>query len=171
MNTHIASIRQLVKMYVGYVGMFLGIGLISGSIVHLPIDPSRYSIIMVFGVVLFISATLVNEIILHKKEMSGLEIAKLLISSFLLSIGIGMMSGGIQHFEDVQEYAAYLIPIGLGISLFSFIVKNQMKLPKRKLAIVALSFVLIAAPLHLFLNGISDGSSGTDEVHSSHQHR
>jgi uncharacterized membrane protein len=170
MENQVSSVRHLYKKYIGYVGMFLGIGLISGSIVHLPIDPTRYTIIMVVGVVLFIIASILNEIILKERSMDAKDVITLIISSLLLSMGIGMMSGGIQHFEDVKEYAAYLIPIGLGVSLFSFIIKNQIRLPKKKFAIVCLSFLIIAAPLNLFLENLAHQPSDSQDTQLEHGH-
>ena len=170
MEQPVSSVRHLYKKYIGYVGMFLGIGLISGSIVHLPIDPSRYTIIMIIGVLLFISASILNEIILKERSMNAKEVITLILSSLLLSMGIGMMSGGIQHFEDVKEYAALLIPIGLGISLFSFIIKNQIRLPKKKFAMVCLSFLLVAAPLTVFLENLANQPTAVEDVHAEHGH-
>lgn len=54
--------------YVIYIMYFLGVGLISGGIVHMPIEPVRYSIILIFGSILFISASFVNEYFVEKKK-------------------------------------------------------------------------------------------------------
>jgi uncharacterized protein (DUF305 family) len=45
--------------------------------------------------------------------------------SLLLSIGIGMISGGVQHFTDFPLYSSYLIPLGLVLSFVAFLLKGN----------------------------------------------
>ncbi|MFD4210735.1 hypothetical protein ACFWRG_32725 [Micromonospora tulbaghiae] len=42
----------LLARYVGYVGYFVGAGLISGAVVHHPLDPTRYTRIAGYGVLI-----------------------------------------------------------------------------------------------------------------------
>lgn len=110
--------------YLGYVGYFVGAGLISGGIVHYPLDAARYGKIGAAGVALFVAATVLNEIVLPRKRPDGATIARLVAASLLLSLGIGMLSGGIQHFMDFPGRAATLIPAGLVLSFVAYAVKN-----------------------------------------------
>lgn len=150
-NTLKSSWKGAVFPYIVYVMFFLGMGLTSGSIVHMPLDPHKYTIVLFIGMCVFVLASLLNEIVIDKKNLSVGSTIRLVIFSLCLSVGIGMISGGIQHFDDVAEYAAYLIPGGIVLSFASFLLKNNIKLGMKKglplFAIVltvalSLSFVL-----------------------------
>ncbi|MCA1029497.1 hypothetical protein LCL95_00465 [Bacillus timonensis] len=138
--------------YVIYIMYFLGVGLIAGGIVHMPIEPARYSIILLIGAVLFISASFINELLVEKKKMNFSQAIKLLFFSFLLSLGVGMVSGGIQHFGELGGYAVILIPSGIVLSLLSFILKNNIHLNKRQAALIITMLVLLVSPITLGLN-------------------
>ncbi|HYF93694.1 MAG TPA: hypothetical protein VD969_15880 [Symbiobacteriaceae bacterium] len=89
--------------------------------------------------------------------------------SLLLSNGIGMISGGIQHFSDNPPYSAALIPLGFGLSLFSFILKNSIRLSvKRVYGVIAL-FIVLVVPLTIGLDYIvGDAPAATVESHGGH---
>lgn len=42
-----------------------------------------------------------------------------------------MISGGTQHFDDIAEYASWLIPLGFMLSLLAHLVKNGIRLDTR----------------------------------------
>ncbi|ABB13905.1 hypothetical protein [Carboxydothermus hydrogenoformans] len=138
------SWQKVLFPYFSYAFYFLGMGLISGSIVHMPLNPARYSLIMSIGIVLFVIASYLYEVKLNRRELSGTETVKFLLFSLFLSVGIGMMSGGIQHFDEEPAYASYLIPAGLVISLISFTVKHGIK-PKLKEKLIAGVVILTLA--------------------------
>ncbi len=48
---------DLLKPYVLYVALYLGVALTGGSVVHLPLAPGRYLLIGAIGVVVFIAAS------------------------------------------------------------------------------------------------------------------
>ncbi|MBM7620890.1 hypothetical protein JOC95_002745 [Bacillus tianshenii] len=145
--------------YVIYIMYFLGVGLISGGIVHMPIEPARYSIILILGSILFISASFVNEFYVEKKKMNLSQAIKLLFFSLLLSLGVGMVSGGIQHFSDLGGYAVILIPSGIVLSAISFIFKNNIPLSTKQAALVIAMLFLLVSPLALTLNWYVDGEA------------
>ena len=120
--------------YIVYVMFFLGMGLISGGIVHMPLDPHKNTLVLSIGICVFVIASLLNETVIDKKDLSFLSTIRLVVFSLLLSVGIGMISGGIQHFEDVLDYAGYLIPGGIMLSLIGFLFKNNIKLHIKALA-------------------------------------
>jgi hypothetical protein len=131
---------------------FLGVGLISGGIVHMPIEPLRYSIILSVGSAIFITAAFLNEIYIEKKKMGVTQILKLLVYSFILSLGVGMIGGGIQHFSDLGRYAVFLIPTGIVLSFVSYILKNGIVVPKKQAFNLSLILVLLVSPLTLGLD-------------------
>ncbi|WP_338675318.1 hypothetical protein V1460_21830 [Streptomyces sp. SCSIO 30461] len=79
---------------------FVGAGLISGAVVHHPLDPARYTTVGIIGVGVFLVATLVNEFLLATDRPPFARALVVIGASLLLSFGIGMLSGGLQHFDD-----------------------------------------------------------------------
>ncbi len=96
--------------YAGYVGYFVGTGLISGGLVHHPLDPARYAKVALAGVAVFLAATVLNDVVLAGQRASRTGVLRLVSASLLLSLGIGMLSGGIQHFADFPARSAVLVP-------------------------------------------------------------
>ncbi len=154
--------------YFGYVGYFVGAGLISGGIVHYPLDPVRYGKIALAGAVVFVGATVLNEIVLPRTRLAGAAMARLVIASLLLSLGVGMLSGGIQHFLDFPARSAVLIPAGLALSFVAYTVKNATDVldviaSAGGAAVGLLAFVALVALQHIAVGLESSGGSG-------HQH-
>lgn len=73
---------------------------------------------------LFVAATLLNEVVLPGTRLSMGAVAHLVGAALLLSLGIGMLAGGIQHFADFPARAALLIPLGLVASFVAYVVKH-----------------------------------------------
>lgn len=150
--------RTVFFPYLSYLSLFLGMGLISGAIVHMPVSPGRYSLIMFAGVLLFGFASFATDLSRQENLTAG-ELVQSLLFSLLLSVGVGMISGGIQHFSDNTAYASALIPLGFGVSLFSFVLKNRVKLNvKRVYALIAV-FVILVVPIRISLNYIVENSA------------
>lgn len=106
--------------WLGYAGCFVGAGLVSGAIVHRPLDPSRYTVLAAVGMVAFLVATLVPELLGDGPRPGRAALLRLVAGSLLLALGIGMLSGGIQHFSDVPGRAVVLVPAGLLLSWLAF---------------------------------------------------
>lgn len=116
-----------------FVALFIGTGFVSGSIVHMGegINPWDISLLAI-GVILFVSGSVFQDIQQGMKRIRGEGIALFLLLSLLLSIGIGMASGGMQHFVDTPSYSAILIPIGLGIGFIAFVLKERIALTRKE---------------------------------------
>ncbi len=160
---------SILSPYLTYVGFFLGIGLVSGSVVHFPGDPFRYAIIGSVGMLLFIIASLVDEIVIKKRNLKENGILKVILFSVVLSMGIGMISGAIQHFTDTPTYAAMLIPAGIVVSLLGFLLKNQIRLTKSILGWSALFLLIVCIPLGIALNILAKDLV-TPHTHTSDHH-
>ncbi|QYX80336.1 hypothetical protein [Streptomyces akebiae] len=89
---------------------FMGAALIAGAVVHYPIDPSLYTIICVVGAFVFLLGTLVNEFVLADERPALSKAVSLVAFSLLLSFGVGLVGGGIQHFEQFPERSAWMTP-------------------------------------------------------------
>jgi hypothetical protein len=97
---------------------YVGIGLVSGSIVHagtLGGSILRYEILIILGIIFFAIA-----MYLEQHDRSTKTLVRYIAISVVISIGTGMASGGFQHFIDGPRYAAGLIPLGLALSYIAF---------------------------------------------------
>ncbi len=158
----------LVRPYLGYVGYFVGAGLISGGIVHYPLDRSFYAVVAAAGVALFLAATVLNEIVLRTDKVSLPQAARIIGASLLLSIGIGMLSGGIQHFTDFPVRAAVLVPAGLVLSFAAYMVRQGTRGQHKRLLVAAGAVVAIAAAASVGLSALADEL--TEEGENGHSH-
>ncbi len=124
-------VKRVLAPFVTFIAMFVGAGFISGGIVHLGDGFNWWDVSLLgFGVLLFVTGSYIQESIYNKKNLKDGGVLLFLVYSLLLSIGIGMASGGLQHFVDTPGYSTYLIPIGLSIGLVAFILKQNIKLPQ-----------------------------------------
>jgi uncharacterized protein (DUF305 family) len=139
--------------YLSYLSLFIGTGFISGAIVHSGriSEIPKYIAIGVLGVFLFAIGSLTQEILSGKHSMNKLEAAKFFLFSLFLSIGIGMISGGFQHFTDFPAYSSFLIPIGFILSWCAFLFKNNAGFNSRILA-TTVGILVLCLPLYLGLS-------------------
>lgn len=140
---------KLLFPFVTYVFLFVGTGFISGAVVHSGDVEAlyRYWAIGVVGVFLFVLGSYVQEVIYNKKNLKEEGVLPFLFFSLLLSLGIGMISGGTQHFVDFPQYASFLIPAGIVIALIAFTLKNNIHLTQSKWASMLVTAVLGAGVL------------------------
>ena len=145
---------MLLRRYVEYLGLYLGIALVGGAIVHMPGAPLKNAAILLIGMAMFLAAS-VREARSKTGSTQGLhQIGVYLALSALLSVGLGMISGSIQHFDDFPHYGSILIPCGIGLSLFVFGWRESL-LPRglRMLALAVALLVLLPliwSGLHAF---------------------
>ena len=162
-NTETNSTKNLILSFVSYLALFVGTGFISGAIVHsgdvnqIP----KYALIGIVGVSLFLAGSSIQEFVLNKNTQKT-GIIKFFFFSLLLSIGIGMISGGTQHFSDFPVYSSFLIPIGLIVSLLAFIFKNDYKISNESFAGVLGVFVMISSLLFFGLNNYANSIIKSD---------
>ncbi|MCU7820644.1 hypothetical protein [Kitasatospora sp. DSM 101779] len=147
---------SLIGRYLGYIGYFVGTGLLSGAIVHHPLDPARYTLIGAAGAALFLTAAIAAE----KRQpgrLTALRIVAVLGTSFGLSFGIGMLSGGMQHFEDFPDRAAVLIPAGLLLSFVAFTLKEARRPLRRIFGPLGAAVLVLGAGGYLGLHQVAAG--------------
>ncbi|MEU7278038.1 hypothetical protein AB0A69_04460 [Streptomyces sp. NPDC045431] len=131
--------------FLGYVGYYVGAGLISGAVVHHPMDPARYSLIAGYGVLVFLAATALNEFVLTRERPGLPQVLKVITTSTVLSFGLGMLSGGLQHFADVPERSATLIPLGIVLAYVAYTLKEEPAPWRRIFGPVGLAVLVVAA--------------------------
>lgn len=148
--------------YITYLMYFLGVGFLSGAIVHYPVNPSLYGVIGAAGAIIFTIASILTEWITNKRHLLQEGVLKIVLYSLILSIGLGMISGGIQHFVDFPVYASYLVPAGFVISLLGYVLNKEIKLDTQYKLILVAKLALIAIPLFFILNFYAKGMTPTE---------
>jgi len=133
--------KTVERSFVSHILCYIGIGLISGSIVHMGTltgNEVRYVILIVLGIIAFIIGTLLE------KEKAEIGLVYILVS-VALAIGVGMVSGGTQHYLDGPVYAAFLIPIGLLVGYVAYVeLHDKVQLTLKKVALASIiSFGLL----------------------------
>ncbi len=147
---------------------YLGVGLISGSIIHagtLGGDYLKYIVLIILGILVFV----IGNVLEH-----GLSSLKQLLPyigvSTVLSIGTGMVSGGTQHYLDGPKIAAILFPLGLFLAYLSFIYRDYKKeftlktFLKITIISIILFFVLSFIADKLASRNINTESNSTNEI-------
>jgi hypothetical protein len=181
-----APSNRVLSPYLVYVISFVGAGMVSGGVVHYPLNENFYGILAILGGVIFAFGSLASELLNGRGFPKAGALVSLVMTSLLLSFGIGMLSGGIQHFTDFPSRAAILIPSGISLSFIAYCVKAKLfRRSEIKKVLLAGTFVFgsaiaslvvltnvaegMNAPAHTHEVAASDGSA-TAEDHSKHPH-
>lgn len=136
---------SLYSRYIGAMLYFMGAALIAGAVVHYPVNPGLYTIICVVGAVVFLLGTFVNEFVLADERPVLSRAISLVAFSLLLSFGVGLVGGGIQHFEQFPERSAWMTPIGLVMSYVAFVAKDAKGGLRHLVSPFAIGVVVVAA--------------------------
>ncbi|MBC7406340.1 MAG: DUF305 domain-containing protein [Candidatus Parcubacteria bacterium] len=147
------STKTVILSYLSTLALFIGTAFVSGAIVHTGniSELYKYLVIGIIGIGLFIAGSFVQESIINSKNLQEEGVAKFFLFSLMLSVGIGMISGGTQHFSDFPVYSSYLIPIGLIVSYLAFLLKNNFTFTKN-LVVIGLIFTVIGGVGFIGLN-------------------
>ncbi|RZU53184.1 hypothetical protein EV385_5073 [Krasilnikovia cinnamomea] len=157
----------LLGSYTGYVGYFVGAGLISGAVVHYPLDPARYGAIGAAGVAVFLTATVLNEFILPRSRPGAITLLRVVGASLLLSLGIGMVSGGLQHFADVPTRSAVLVPAGLLLSFTAYVLRHATQRWKAIVGPIGLTVLTVSVLTFTGLSYLAKHSTPTGHSHGA----
>ena len=150
--------RQILPPYVLYVALYLGVALTGGSVVHLPLDPGRYLLLGAVGVVVFIAASALDARRRHAAAVEGGAgaLGRYIAWSVVLSLGLGMLSGSIQHFFDFPHYAAVLLPLGVRFTLAAYIGRERLHLRRAQLLQLGAAVVAFTLALAFGLDLLAD---------------
>ncbi len=137
------------KDYFTYVAKYLGVALISGSVVHigtLQNGVTRYIVLMLLGLVLM----MIGNVREAKANGQKINLNYLAIITGL-SFATGFLSGGVQHYLDNPSYAGWLLGLGAIITYITFFLKDRLALKtKNVVAIFIFSITLILLSNHVF---------------------
>lgn len=161
-----AKVRVL-RPYLVYVLLFVGAGMVSGGVVHYPLNKSFYGILTVVGGIVFVIGSLTDELLSGKGLPKPAALFSLIVTSLLLSFGIGMLSGGIQHFTDFPPRAAVLVPLGITLSFIAFCFKSNLfrRDSIKKVSIAGFLILGIAVSSLAVLTNIADGMNKPAHTH------
>jgi Ca2+/H+ antiporter len=181
-NTNVRVLRP----YLVYVLLFVGAGMVSGGVVHYPLNENFYGVLAALGGIVFAIGSLANELISGKGLPKAGSLFSLILTSLLLSFGIGMLSGGIQHFTDFPSRAAKLVPLGITLSFIAYCFKANLfnKFAIKKLTFAGVVILATAMSSLVVLTNIANGmntpahthevvtgeSEAPQEDHSKHPH-
>jgi len=148
--------QRIFVPFLTFIALFIGTGFVSGSIVHMGegINPWDLSLLAI-GILLFILGSVSQDMQQDWKRIRGEGIAAFLFLSLVLSIGIGMVSGGMQHFVDTPAYSAILIPLGLALGFMAFILKERIVLHTKEWAFIVPATLIGCAILGVGLRAVS----------------
>jgi hypothetical protein len=137
-----------------YLAYFVGVSFQSGGIVHYSLDPSRYGKLIVIGAIIFvigaISSDLISkESILRKSGPTGF--ITFILSSLVLSIGVGMIGGSVQHFTDIPGRAPLFVGLGIVLSALGYHGRFRPHNTKREFIAAMLLVSSLAIPSFLAL--------------------
>jgi hypothetical protein len=155
---------SLYSRYIGAMLYFMGAALIAGAVVHYPIDPPQYTVICIVGALVFLLGTIVNEFVLAAERPNARQVLGLVAFSLLLSFGVGMVGGGIQHFTQFPERSAAMTPIGLVMSYAAFIAKDNDGRWHHAFSAFGAGVILVAGLTWLGMSAL--GSTIDSEGHS-----
>lgn len=146
MNTPQFSLsKKVLAPFFTFAALFIGTGFISGSIVHLGEGVNVWDLsVLGMGVLLFTTGSYIQETVFNGKSLRDGGMISFLFTSLILSLGIGMASGGMQHFSDTPSYSAILIPVGLAIGIIAFAFKQKIEIPSAHFKIFAACTLVFA---------------------------
>ncbi|HXH77454.1 hypothetical protein [Nocardioides sp.] len=156
---------SLYARYVGAMLYFVGAALIAGAVVHYPIDPPVYSVICIVGAMVFLLGTVVNEFVFAPVRPTLRRAIALVTFSLLLSFGVGLLGGGIQHFEQFPERSAAMTPIGLLMSYAAFVAKDAQGRWRDLFSLFGAAVALVALVTWFGMSALADSMDS-----SSHDH-
>ena len=134
---------KLISLYIANLCFFLWIGLFGGSLVHITRDTMLYGSIAVVWLLLFLLWSYIK-LTVEYSHLTMRQVLSVMLASFLFAWGVGVVSGGIQHFTEVGNLWPRYIALGLPVSLFAFRAKEQIILTKNQLKIIIIGWIISA---------------------------
>lgn len=160
---------NIYSRYVGTMLYFMGAALIAGGVVHYPLDPQLYTIICVVGAFVFLLGMIVNEFILAPERPALGRAAALVTFSLLLSFGVGMVGGGIQHFTQFPDRSAAMTPIGMLLSYAAFIAKDSEGRLRHLFSLFAAGFAAVTVLTWLGMSVLANTIEPAGHDHGTSQ--
>lgn len=149
-----AALRRIAVPWICYLAYFVGVSFQSGGIVHYSLDPKKYGSLVAIGAVVFVVGAVSSDLISPKPILRSTGPAGFLafvVSALTLSIGVGMIGGGVQHFTDIPERAPVLIPLGIVLSILGFCGRFRPQHHAKEVLASLAAAVVLAISTHVAL--------------------
>jgi len=127
--------------FMSHMLRYVGVGVISGSIVHagtLGGDSIKYIVLIVLGIICFTVGNL-----LEYRNEKMVTILRYIGISVIVSMGTGMVSGAIQHYLDGPVFASMLLSGGLLLAYLSFVYRDFKGVLSIKKVLIATSLCFV----------------------------
>jgi Domain of unknown function (DUF305) len=165
-------LNTIIRPFASYLSTFLGMGFVSGSVVHLGETAQifRFLTIGAIGMGMFTLSSYLQETPLKPSSMRKGSTTQYVFYSLMLAMGIGMISGGTQHFLDFPIYASYLLPTGFVLALIAYIIRNNLSLTRKGWSFMVGGALTIALPAFFGLHHYAQALPvGTGHHHGGEQ--
>ena len=132
---------------------YTGISFIAGSVTHGAFTGQRSIITAIIGVVFFVIGTVLENIGKTGRSQSW---TRLLLIGIIGSVGLGLFTGGLQHFPDSPDRSVWVVPLGFIVSLIAlYLTEGKEKIGRESFTKYALIGTIAVAllsygALHLF---------------------
>ncbi len=133
-NNHLFFLMKFSRSHFSMLIKYIGVSFITGAISHGFFSGTRSLITGIFGIACFIVGTLIEE--------NTSNTWKTIIAGAVLAVGIGSVTGGLQHFPDSPERSLYIIPVGYVISVILFANIHNYTLTKKEYKYIIISSII-----------------------------
>lgn len=162
--------KELKYAFIIHLSKYLGIALVSGSIVHagtLGGNTYKYIGLIVVGICLTVLGNYLEYKV--KNIKIGMNIFLLAI---LLSFGTGMLSGGVQHYSDNPAYGSVLLSFGLILTFISLAYKDFSNvISKKSIYLISVISIILYFLLSIIGNSplfLKSSDNVNDSLETSH---
>ncbi len=149
-----AALRRIAVPWICYLAYFVGVSFQSGGIVHYSLDPKKYGSLVAIGAVIFVVGAVSSDLISPEpilRSTGPFGFLAFIVSALTLSIGVGMIGGGVQHFTDIPDRAPILIPLGIVLSILGFCGRFRPQHHAKEVVASLAAAVVLAIPTHVAL--------------------
>ena len=148
------ALRRIAVPWICYLAYFVGVSFQSGGIVHYSLDPAKYGTLVAIGAVIFVVGAVGSDLISPKpilRATGPFGFVSFVVSALTLSLGVGMIGGGVQHFSDIPGRAPILIPLGIVLSILGYCGRFRPQHHAKEVVASLAAAVVLAIPTHVAL--------------------
>jgi hypothetical protein len=148
---------------------YTGISFIAGSVTHGVFSEQRSLITAAVGIILYLLASYLESLAEPDKPVQW---ARIVTFGVLASIGLGLFTGGLQHFPDSPTRSLWVVPIGFVMSVLAsfWLESKESALPRKQSLTYAFAGALVVLALSVaawfYFHGRPD-ASGHDHHHAA----
>ncbi|MBK8451717.1 MAG: hypothetical protein WAQ53_01815 [Thiofilum sp.] len=113
------SSTTLSLQHIAMLCRYIGISFIAGAVSHGAFSNTRSLMTAGIGVVFFVLGQMIEYFTAERFNHNGL--IKSLILGTVLAIGLGLFTGGLQHFPDSPDRSLWVVPLGFIMSLVALL--------------------------------------------------